>query len=188
MTLIDTAGIRTTNDVVEQESVSRSVSAGGVADLVLVVLDRSQPLDAMDQEVLAITSGAPRLLVINKTDLEPQWDPRALVIEGQRVMVNLADGDALGELVPAIVKALGGGESWRDTPAVSNVRHLALLKRAEAALERAIAAAGREEGALSEEFVLADVQEARAALEEITGRRTADDVLAEIFSRFCIGK
>ncbi len=188
VTLIDTAGIRRTTDVVEQEGVSRSVNAGGVADLVLVVLDSSQPLDAMDEEVLAITSGARRLLVINKTDLEPQWDPRGLVSEGQRVMVSLGNGDALGELVPAIVNALGGGESSRDTPAVSNVRHLALLERAEAALERAIAAAGREEGALSEEFVLADVQEARAALEEITGRRTAEEVLGEIFSRFCIGK
>ena len=65
---------------------------------------------------------------------------------------------------------------------------LELLQRAHDALERARAAALSEGGALPEEFVLADLQEARAALEEITGRRTPDDLLAHIFVRFCVGK
>ena len=78
--------------------------------------------------------------------------------------------------------------SSRDRPEISNVRHIALVQRAQDALERARAALGREGGALSEEFVLADLQEARAALEEITGRRSTDDLLSHIFSRFCLGK
>jgi tRNA modification GTPase len=68
------------------------------------------------------------------------------------------------------------------------VRHIALVERAHAALARARAAVDAEGGPLSEEFLLADLQDARAAFEEVTGRRTSDDVLAYIFSRFCIGK
>ena len=84
--------------------------------------------------------------------------------------------------------------SWkwtgRDTtgPALTNVRHVALVGRAHEALVRAREAVVAGEGALSEEFVLADLQDARAAFEEVTGRRAAEDVLAHIFSRFCIGK
>jgi tRNA modification GTPase len=71
---------------------------------------------------------------------------------------------------------------------MTNVRHIALVQRAQDALERARAAASAEGGSMSEEFVLADLQDARAALEEISGRRAPDDLLAHIFSRFCIGK
>jgi tRNA modification GTPase len=76
----------------------------------------------------------------------------------------------------------------RDRPAITNLRHLTLVDRADAALARAQAAVAAHAGSLSEEFVLADLQDARAALEEISGRRTDDDVLAHVFSRFCVGK
>ena len=85
----------------------------------------------------------------------------------------------------AILQELGGGVEWRDPPAVSNLRHLHLLERAAASLARAEAA---ENEAAPEEFVLSDLQQARAALEEITGRRTSDDLLRHIFERFCVGK
>jgi tRNA modification GTPase len=81
-----------------------------------------------------------------------------------------------------------GAQDGREPPAITNVRHIALVERAGAALGRALTALAERGGALPEEFVLADLQEARAALEEVTGKRTADDVLAHIFSRFCIGK
>ena len=73
----------------------------------------------------------------------------------------------------------------RDLPAITNMRHVALVEAARAALDRAARAAGQ---GTPEEFVLADLNEARRRLEEVTGARTADDVLAEIFSKFCIGK
>ena len=78
-------------------------------------------------------------------------------------------------------------EPRRDRPAITNVRHIALVRARARGAERARAARPTA-GALSEEFVLADLQEARAALEEITGRRTPEDLLAHIFARFCIGK
>jgi tRNA modification GTPase len=76
----------------------------------------------------------------------------------------------------------------RDTAAVTNIRHIELLERARHALERAKQALSSAEGQLPEEFVLADLQAARHAFEEITGKRTDEDVLAHIFARFCIGK
>jgi tRNA modification GTPase len=84
-----------------------------------------------------------------------------------------------------ILSAIGGTEVQRDVPAVTNVRHRDLLERAYEALLR-----GRDAAAsgLPEEFVLADLNEARALLEEMTGARTPDDLLAVIFSSFCIGK
>ena len=79
-------------------------------------------------------------------------------------------------------------EAMRDRPGIANARHIALLERAREALARARAAALTNGESLSEEFVLVDLQTARATLEEISGRRMPDDVLAGIFSRFCIGK
>jgi tRNA modification GTPase len=76
-------------------------------------------------------------------------------------------------------------EPLRDPPALTNVRHIGLVRQSRDALLRAQAAAS---ASLSEEFVLADLHEARAALEEIAGRRTSDELLAHIFSRFCVGK
>jgi tRNA modification GTPase len=75
-----------------------------------------------------------------------------------------------------------------DRPAITNVRHIALVRRAHDAMVRARAAALGDGGSLSEEFVLADLQEARAVLEEIAGRRAPDELLSHIFTRFCIGK
>jgi tRNA modification GTPase len=76
----------------------------------------------------------------------------------------------------------------RESGAVTNIRHIDLLRRARAALARALEAVADPAGPVSEEFLLTDLQEARAALEEITGRRTSDDLLRHIFARFCVGK
>ncbi len=188
VTMVDTAGIQPTTDIVEQEGVARSVSASGVADLVLVVLDQSQRLDAMDVEVLALTKETRRLLVLNKADLPARWDVAALETDSPRIVISLVEADALDRVVPAIVGVLTDGELLRDGAAITNVRHAELLDRAHQAVARAENAVAGSENRLPEEFVLADLQDARVALEEITGRRTADDVLAHIFSRFCIGK
>jgi tRNA modification GTPase len=77
-------------------------------------------------------------------------------------------------------------ERLGDRPEITNIRHIALVRQADAALHRAREAA--DAGSMPEEFVLADLQEARGALEEITGRRAPDELLAHIFERFCIGK
>jgi tRNA modification GTPase len=181
VTLVDTAGLRRTTDCIEAEGVERAWQAQRVSDLTLVVLDGATPLDETDFDVLSQVVECKTLTVSNKADLDPGWTDPALL----RVSARTLEG--IPELRQAIVAALDI-EPLRDTPEITNVRHIALVQRAQDALRRARAAACSDAGSLSEEFVLADLQEARAAFEEIAGRRAGDEVLSQIFSKFCIGK
>ena len=83
---------------------------------------------------------------------------------------------------------LQGADATRDVPAITNIRHIQLVERAVRALERAESGLAGGPYPMPEEFVVADLQEARAALEEITGKRSSEDVLRHIFDRFCVGK
>jgi tRNA modification GTPase len=183
VTLIDTAGIRqSTEDRVEAEGIMRARSAMDRAHLALVVLDTSQPLVDDDRALLAGIRESDRIVVLSKCDLPAAWTEE---FSGNAVKVSAATGAGLDELRRRIVEALGLRETYRDTPAITNIRHIDLLGRARVALDRARQTAS---DGMPEELVSADIAEARSALEEITGRRTADDTLHAIFSRFCIGK
>ena len=129
------------------------------------------------------TAVRPRLLVASKSDLGEAWGPGELGFDALRV--SAPSGTGLDALRLALVSALSNDQPGRDTPAITNLRHIELLEQAREALGRAERAAASR---APEEFVAADVSEARGALEEITGKRTADDTLQAIFSRFCIGK
>jgi tRNA modification GTPase len=121
------------------------------------------------------------LIVANKSDLPAAWD-HASAIE-----VSATTGAGLDELRRKIVEALDV-DLLRDRPAITNVRHIALVERAHRALERARVAAFANGASMPEEFVLADLSDARAALEEVGGRRAPEDLLEHIFARFCVGK
>ncbi len=183
VTLVDTAGWRATDDAVEREGVVRSEQARAVADLIVVVLDRSEPLRSEDEALLAQTAGRPRIVVANKSDL-----PASRLMQGPTGVVEMSARTGAGgdDLRGAIVGALAGREPLRDTAAVSNARHIALLEHARASL--AAAAEASAVAGTPEEFVLADLQAARAKLDEVVGTRTSDDLLRHIFERFCIGK
>jgi tRNA modification GTPase len=173
VTLTDTAGLRETLDPIEALGVERSRSAADAADLIIVVQDRSR--------TSIQASHYKGLIVANKSDLPAAWT------DDGAVAVSATTGAGLDELRMRIVAALDV-DFARDRPAITNVRHVALVDRAHAALARARAASLAEGGSMSEEFVLADLAEARAALEEVTGTRAPEDLLEHIFSRFCIGK
>jgi tRNA modification GTPase len=185
VTLVDTAGVRETRDLVEREGVDRARQAAGIATLIVVVLDQSEGLRDDDREVLEATRERRRVVVRNKVDHPAAWSEE--ILGTQAVAFSAATGCGIDELRRAIVDALTAREDLRDTPAVSNARHIALLEDAAAHLDRAAAAAGSGTST-PEEFVLTDLQQARASLEEITGRKTTDDLLEHIFERFCIGK
>ena len=191
VTLVDTAGVRGgATDAVEIEGIARAVAARQTASVIVVVLDRSAPLTEDDRALVAETSSVPRVVVANKSDLAPAWtfDLLSAWSDGRisRVVeVSARTGAGLDDLEAALAAALTNDAPARDTPAISNLRHVDLLEHAGAAVERASAAAA---AGLSEEFVLLDVHEARARLEEITGARTPDDLLNAIFATFCIGK
>ena len=187
LALIDTAGVRETADVVEQEGVSRTRGTLRVADLVLVVIDRSRAMTDEDRGMLAETSSLRRVVVLNKSDLP-------VVVTDAGVAISARTGAGLEDLIAAIANQLTtasdgnpflGLSDQRDQPAVTNVRHAVLLERARAALLRGTEALADE---VSEEFPLLDLQEAGDMLQEITGRRTSDDLLHHIFAKFCIGK
>ena len=204
LALVDTAGVRESSDVVEQEGVARARAAAGVAELVLVMLDRSRPLDEDDRAVLRDTERSRRLVVVNKSDLPSRLVlpsdiklpsrlalPSSIPLPSEHfappdtIEISVRTGEGLDTLRTAITAALAEGESLRDRPVVSNVRHTMLLERARTAIERARTAL---DGEVPEEFPLVDLQEAAAALQEITGRRTTEDLLRNIFEKFCIGK
>jgi tRNA modification GTPase len=104
------------------------------------------------------------------------------------VELSVLAGDGLSVLADAIAAALGTSADHRDRPGITNLRHIALLGNARAALARAHGAVDASGGAIPEEFLLADLMEAAQALQEVTGKRTSDDLLVRIFERFCIGK
>lgn len=187
VTLVDTAGVRESEDVVEREGVARAQQAMDIADLLLVVVDRSATLDANDDFILKVTATRPRVLLANKADRPAAWEEIAAV-EGSPVLsVSAQTGGGFASLRMHIVNVLSNDQRHRDTPAVSNIRHITLLDTASDSLRRAGEASAPGAGT-PEEFVLVDLQHARAAFEEITGTRAPDDVLKHIFERFCIGK
>ncbi len=189
VTLVDTAGIRSSSDPVESEGVRRAKLASGVADLVVLVLDRSTPLTAEDRTLVAETWSSPRVVAVTKVDLLAAWEMRDLEeldgSGGDVVPISSVTGQGMDDLVAVLTSRVLSVEPVRETPMVTNLRHSVLLERCHEAVTRARAGVAAR---VSEEFVLADLQEARGALEEITGRRTPEDVLARIFERFCVGK
>jgi tRNA modification GTPase len=182
VTLVDTAGARITEDRVEREGVARSVQARAASELVLVVLDQSDALTDDDRRILAETRSRSRLVVKNKADSPDRCGAIEQVVP---LGVSARTGAGMGQLRIDIARALTGSEPLRDSPAISNARHIALLDDARSCLERSRLAAL---GGATEEFVAADVQQARERFDEVVGRRTPEDVLRHIFERFCIGK
>jgi tRNA modification GTPase len=97
-------------------------------------------------------------------------------------------GTGLHELSERVGYVLSGSTAWRDAPIVTNLRHVTLIESARDAVVRARQALDTSAGTLPEEFLLADLQDALDRLQEVTGRRTSEDLLRHIFARFCIGK
>jgi tRNA modification GTPase len=184
VTVVDTAGLHgAPADAVEREGIDRARSALGIADIVIVVLDRSRPLNDDDRELLEATRDRVRVIVGNKCDIAPAWEPHET--PSGTLTLSARTGEGMDALRAALLSGLCGREPWRDIPAITNARHVDLLTRAAAALRRASAAA---RDGVPEECVAADLSESRLLLEEVTGARTPDDVLRAIFEQFCIGK
>ena len=180
VTLVDTAGMGVAGDVVEAEGMARAVAAHAAADVLLVVVDGSAPVGDDDRALLGDAVGRRHLVVWNKQDLG--WSGG---MTGGGVAVSALTGLGVDVLRGRLVELLCGGESPRQAPALSNIRHITLLDGVAGLLERAVGASAR---AAPEEFVLSEISAARGLLEDVTGVRGSEAVLEEIFSKFCVGK
>lgn len=178
VTLVDTAGVAESSDAVEREGMSRARQAIRVADVVLLVCDSARTW--MESREMLDEAGSRGIVVASKADVSTWSQPGC-------VAVSSVSGTGIDQLI-ARVHAAVVGESTHDTPAISNIRHIALLDDALAMIQQSRAALRQSSGSLPEEFLLADLQRVRGVFDEITGRLTPDDVLAHIFERFCIGK
>ena len=186
VTLVDTAGIRSVWDEVEAEGVRRAERARASADLVVVVVDGASAPTSEDVSVLE-AAGGEAVLVLNKADRgeDPGWQRLRDVVRDV-VSVSALSGERVEEVRGLIARSVGG--VGREDPVVTNRRHVERLVEAEASLERASRGLVVSEGQMPEELVLADLRNARQALEEISGKRTSEELLEGIFNQFCIGK
>ena len=185
--LIDTAGLRETDDAVERIGVERSRAALAGAALALLVLDGSASLTPEDEAAMAQAARAPRVIcLINKSDRPLAFAPEELRSRFPHLcVVSAATGaglDALGETVAALFPA-GGAESAGEL--LTNARQADAARRA---LEAVTRASESLEAGITPDALLTDAEEALAALGELTGASVREDVTARIFERFCVGK
>lgn len=188
--LIDTAGIRHTNDTVEKIGVERSRQAIDTADLILLLIDSSQSLTDEDQELIQQTANKPRIVILNKTDLPTKVDEQVLakLIDGDPVIkASMTKHEGINELSSAISHLFfnEGIESSQNNVMVTNARHIGLLRQADAALGDVLK--GLDDG-MPVDLVQIDMTHAWDLLGEITGDSYQDELLDQLFSQFCLGK
>lgn len=177
--LIDTAGLRKAKGKAERCGVIRTEYEIDAADLVLIVIDASNPLDKQDKLILEKTKDKQRIVVLNKVDLRCR-----LKIKGYKT--SALTGQGIGELKQGILSVIsdGIGMAGKDSVAI-NERHVECLKRAETALKRV------EEGCKNRDYVDAvclDLKEAIVSMGEVTGETVSEEVINSIFEKFCVGK
>ena len=185
--LVDTAGVRDTDDPIEQEGVRRASAKAEAADLVLLVIDQSQPLQAEDRMAMALAPPLRTVLVRNKSDLPSGCEVAELTGFARQVAVAAKGGHGLAELEAAVLGFFAGGAGAAPGGGVilTERRHREALLGALAAVDRLLAAGAHGQPL---ECRALELREALAALGLITGETTPDDILNEIFGRFCIGK
>lgn len=175
LNLIDTAGIRDSDDRIEQMGIERSLKALEKAELVIVVLDASRELDEEDRQLLAMTENRERIVIYNKKD-------RAEIPDTIAVSARENDLDALKQALQEKY-ANGIQAAYQDT--LNNERQIGLAMQARQHMKDAVQAM---EAGMETDLVTIDLQASWDALKEITGEATRDGLLDEIFSRFCLGK
>lgn len=187
--IVDTAGIRETEDMIERLGVERSKAFFNKADLVILVLDAGEALRREDRELMGYVKDRKAIVILNKTDLDPEVSEREireLLGDKPIVRTSLVKGTGLEELEATIVDMVYSGEVFeRGDALITNVRQKQALEKAAGSLREALAIT-RER--MAYDFIEVDLKNAYACLGEITGETVEDDILDKIFSEFCLGK
>ena len=186
--IIDTAGIRDTEDVVEKIGVEKAIDSAKDADLVLFVVDSSIPLDENDREIMELLKDKKAIVILNKADLEQ------VVTEGELqeitahpiVSVSAKEEQGIDLLEDQIKELFFQGElAFNDEIYITNARHKAALEEARKSLEMV---ENSIEMQMPEDFFSIDLMNAYEALGSIIGEAVGEDLVNEIFSKFCTGK
>ncbi|MBU7229000.1 tRNA uridine-5-carboxymethylaminomethyl(34) synthesis GTPase MnmE [Staphylococcus pseudintermedius] len=187
--LVDTAGIRETEDIVERIGVERSRKALSEADLILFVLNYNEPLTEDDRKLYEVIKNEDAIIIINKTDLEQRLDlaeVETMVGDMPIIQTSMLQQQGIDELEIQIRDLFFGGEvQSQDMTYVSNSRHISLLKQAKNAIQDAIDAA---EMGVPMDMVQIDLTRTWEILGEIIGESASEELIDQLFSQFCLGK
>ena len=183
--LIDTAGIRETDDLVEQIGVERSKKALQEADLVLLVLNASEPLTDQDRQLLEISQDSNRIILLNKTDLEEKIELDQLPADAIKISVlHNQNIDKIEERINQLFFE-NAGIVEQDATYLSNARHISLIEKA---LESLQAVNQGLEMGMPVDLLQVDMTRTWEILGEITGDAAPDELITQLFSQFCLGK
>ena len=186
--IVDTAGIRETEDIVEKIGVDRAREMAQKADLILYVVDSSVPLDSNDEEIMSMLNGKKAIILYNKTDLKAAIEIDRLREKAGHPVIPISAKEETGitELEEKIKDMFFGGElSFNDEVYITNERHKAALEEADKSLDLV---RNSILGGLPEDFFSIDLMNAYENLGKILGESVGEDLVNEIFSKFCTGK
>lgn len=187
--LVDTAGIRDTEDIVEKIGVERSRKALSQADLILFVLNNNEALTEDDQTLYDVVKNEDVIVIINKTDLETHLDineVKKMIGDTPLIQTSMLKQEGIDELEIQIRDLFFGGDVQnQDMTYVSNSRHISLLKQARQSIQDAIDAA---ESGIPMDMVQIDLTRTWEILGEIIGESASDELIDQLFSQFCLGK
>ena len=187
--LVDTAGIRDTEDIVEKIGVERSRKALSEADLILFVLNNNEPLTDEDRTLYEVIKTEDAIVIVNKTDLERRLDieeVKTMIGDTPLIQTSMLKQEGIDELELQIRDLFFGGEVQnQDMTYVSNSRHISLLKQARQTIQDAIDAA---EAGIPMDMVQIDLTRTWEILGEIIGESASDELINQLFSQFCLGK
>ena len=187
--IIDTAGIRETEDVVEKIGVERTHKAINDADLIIMMIDAKRGMDEEDNKILTMLGDKKLIILINKTDIvdEDQICKIESLLAGKKyIKTSMKEGTGINELESTITELFVQGEvNINEEVLLTNIRHKNLIDMAVSSIEKAMDAI---ENFMTLDLVSIDITDAADYLGQITGESVSEDVMHEIFSRFCLGK
>ncbi len=187
--LIDTAGIRETEDIVESMGVTKARQYLDKADVVVLVIDGSKPLEPEERELLQLITNRPSMIFLNKADQGhciTKEEIAALGTFTKIVSISAAQGEGMEEMAQVITSLVQGGSVQASHEAMlSNVRHITLMEQAKASLDQSILAI---DSGMPIDLIVTDIRAAWELLGDITGESLRESMVDELFKRFCLGK
>ena len=187
--LIDTAGIRETEDIVESMGVEKARQYLDKADVVVLVIDGSKPLEPEEQELLQLITNRPSIIFLNKADQAQCVSKEEIAALGtftEIVTISAAQGEGMDEMARVITSLVQGGSVQASHEAMlSNVRHITLMEQAKVSLDQSILAI---DSGMPIDLIVTDIRAAWELLGDITGESLRESMVDELFKRFCLGK